>query len=473
MVAPTRIRPSPSGRAIDLITYSSAAGALPTTLWVDQNTLVPLADQNGSVLAPYATLTAAIGHANAGASSAWLINCAFGDYRAEAPLQLAALKRFVFQGPFRSSVVMRLPQVLWVVRGPGTSYLHFRNVEAGLVTVLDGSPISTTTVIVYENSACLGINASTAAAAITVLMAGASLASFETSTNTFVLGVARENAVNLQNGTIFAQNIQFDVTCPLVRAVNVLVDGCSFAQNMQILGTTVELRDSRWVTGSAFTCSFMAGAGQAFLDNHTQHSFDIAAVSLVNGTVISTDQTYDTSSVIPIPEGSTTGQTTFGTLVTFVGASYRIPTYASATNIYIVATAVSDPTTLVLAFYQSLSGQTTPPIPRVGVASLLISAPGTFLVPLTALMRVVPGVLFALVGKLSGGGNITIRTYTTPTQELLNDASVPSSVYPTAFTTTIGVTASPPSTLNPTPAGGLVTPAGASNVTPILRFATP
>jgi hypothetical protein len=104
---------------------------------------------------------------------------------------------------------------------------------------------------------------------------------------------------------------------------------------------------------------------------------------------------------------------------------------------------------------------------------LLISSPGTYLVPLTSIMRLSPGVLFLLVGKVAGGGNITIRTYTTPTQELLNDSSVPASVYPTAFTTSIGVTTSPPATLDPTPAGGVVTPAGASNVTPIIRLATP
>lgn len=467
-----RVRPSPSGRPIDLVTYAATASSLVSTLYVDKATQIALEDQNGSAIAPFSTLTAAVEKANSSAGSAWYFVIAFGDYRSEDPLELSANRRYIFEGIFRSSVVMRLPTIVWTVAGPDTSYLHFRNVEAGLVTVLDGSPVSAVTVIVYENSACQGINAAVALAAITVLMSGTSLASFETSSSTFVLGVVRQAAVNLNNGSIFAQNVQFDATCPLVRANALLVDGCSFSQSVQINGTSCELRESRW-SSSPFLLTFLGSAGVALLDPHTQHSFDLGSVTLVNGSIIATDQTYDSSSVIPLPEGSTTGQSTLGTAVTFAGASYRIINYTSATHLYVVATAVSAPTTLVVAFYQKANGQTLPPIPRIGVATLLLTAPGTFLLPLGATMRLVPGVVFLLVGKVAGGGNITVRTYTTPTQELLNDASVPAAAYPTAFTTTIGVTTDPPATFNPTPAGGLVTPAGASNVTLIARFATP
>ena len=468
-----RVRPSPSGRSIDLLTYSSTALALPTTFYVDLSTEVPLEDQNGSAVAPFASITQAIARAHQTAFIAFHFIIAFGDYRSEPPLELLPNKRYVFDGIFRSSVVMRLPLVVWTVAGPDTSYLHFRNVEAGLVTVLDGSPTSAITVIVYENAACQGINAAVALAAITVLMCGASLASYESSSNTFVLAVARQAAVNLNNGVLFAQNVQFDATCPLVRANQVLADGCSFSQSLQVSGASVEIRESRWTLGGAYSLTFMGAAGTARLDPHTQHSFDIGSVSLVNGSIIATDQTYDDSSVIPLPEGSTTGQATFGTTVTFAGASYRIPGYSSATHLYVVATAVSAPTTFVFAVYQSPNGQTKPPLARVASGSLVISAPGTFLVPLSSTMRLVPGVAFILHGKVSGGGNVTIRSYTTPTQELLNDASVPASSYPTAFTTSIGVTTTPPATFNPTPAGGLVTPGGASNLTAITRFATP
>lgn len=467
-----RVRPSPSGRAIDLLTYTSTASALPTTLYVDIATLVDESDQNGSAVAPYRTLTQAIAHANASSGIAWYFIIAFGDYRSEPPLELLPNRRYVFEGIFRSSVIMRMPTMLWTVAGPDTSFLLFRNVEAGLITVVDGSPTSTVAVIVYENSACQGINAATSLATLTVLMSGTSLASFETSSNTFVLAVARLNAINLNNGTLFANNVQFDATCPLVRARSVLAAGCSFSQNMQIEALTCELRDSLWTTTGPYTLTFMGATGTLFLDGASQHHFDVGEVSLVNGLFRATDQHYDTSSVIPLPEGSTTGQATLGTATTFSGASYRLINFASANRLYIVATAVSAPTTLVIAVYQSPSGQTTPPIPLVGTATLLLTAPGTFLVPLTATMRLVPGVAFILIGKVAAGGNITVRTYTTPTQELLNDASVPAAAYPTAFTTTIGVTTSPPSTFNPTPAGGLVTPAGASNVTPIIRLAT-
>lgn len=470
----TRIRPSPSGRTIDLLSYALTALALPTTYYVDQSTLVATSDQNGSAVAPYKTLTQAVARANASTNSTLAAHfiISFGDYRSEPPLSLIANRRYVFDGIFRSSAVMRMPEVVWTVAGPGTNYLQFRNVEAGLVTVLDGTPTATITVIVYENSACQGINAAVALADITVLMSGTSLASFQTSSNTFVLGVVRLAAVNLNNGSIFAQNMQFDASCPLVRADTVLADGCSFAQDMQINGATVEIRESRWLANN-YDLTFLGAAGVASLDPHTQHSFDIGAVTLVNGSIIATDQTYDESSVIPVPEGSTTGQSTLGTQVTFTGASYRVINYTSATHLYVVATAVSAPTTLVIACYQSPNGQTLPPLQRVGSGSLLLTAPGTFLVPLTAIMRLVPGVVFILAGKVAAAGNITIRTYTTPTQELLNDASVPATAYPTAFTTTVGVTTTPPATFNPTPAGGLVTPAGASNVTALVRFATP
>lgn len=468
-----RVRPSPSGRAIDLLTYNLTALALPTTLYVDAATLTPLSDQYGTAVAPYSTLTAAVARANASSDIAFYFVISFGNYQSEAPLMLLSSRRYIFEGVFRSSVIMRLPTVVWTVASPGTSFLLFRNVEAGLVTVLDGSPVSTTAVIVYENSACQGINAATSLATLTVLMSGTSLASYQTSTNTFVLAVARLAAINLNNGTLFAQNVQFDSTCPLVRALSVLAAGCAFSQSMQIEAETVEIRESLWtVAGGPFSLTFMGAAGLAFLDSSTQHHFDTGEVTLVNGSFIATDQHYDTSSVIPLPEGSTTGQATLGTAVTFAGASYRLVNFASANRLYIVATAVSAPTTLVIAVYQSPSGQTTPPLPLVGVATLLLTAPGTFLVPLAATLRLVPGVAFFLVGKVAGGGNITVRTYTTPTQELLNDASVPSAAYPTAFTTTIGVTTTPPATFNPTPAGGLVTPAGASNVTLIVRLAT-
>lgn len=468
-----RVRPSPSGKSLDLLTYSSAALALRTTLYVDMHTLVDSVDQNGSAIAPYRTLTQAVARANASTDPTLATHfvVAFGDYRDEPPLQLIDNRRYVFDGVFRSSTVMRLPDVVWTVAGPGTNYLNFRNVEAGLITVLDGSPTATIAVIVYENSACQGINAAVALAAMTILMSGASLASFQTSSNTFVLGVVRAAAVNINNGSIFAQNMQFDATCPLVRATNVLADGCSFDQDMQVNGTSVELRESRWRDDSHLL-TFLDAAGIANLDPHTQHSFDTGAVTLVNGTILATDQTYDESSVIPLPEGSTTGQSTFGTQVTFAGASYRLINYTSATHIYVVATAVSAPTTLVIACYQSPNGQTLPPLALVARGSLLLTAPGTFLVPLTDVMRAVPGVLFILAGKVAGAGNITIRSYTTPTQELLNDASVPATVYPTSFTTTIGATTTPPTSFNPTPGGGLVTPAGASNLTPLVRFAT-
>lgn len=465
------LRPSPSGRALDYFTYPLAALALTTTLYVDQHTLVELADQNGSTIAPFATLRAALEYANAQSGVSWHLVMAFGDYSGEGTLSLLPGRRYVFDGVFRSSQVMRLPPMLWTVAGPATNYIQFRNVEAGLVTVLDGSPTSTTTVIVYENAACQGINAASSLATFTIIMSGGSLASFQTSSSTFVLGVVRANAVNINVGEIFAQNIQFDATCPLVRATNVLCDGCSFAQDMQVSGPSVELRESRW-TGTR-TLTFTGSAGTAFLDPHTQHSFDVGAVTLVNGSIIATDQTYDTSYAIPTPEGSTTGQSTFATTVTFAGSSYRLANYTSATHMYVQLTAVSAPTTLVMAIYQGPSGQTDSPLELKGVASLLVAAPGTFLVPFPSTIRLVPGVLFILYGKQNGGGNITMRTYTTPNQDLLNDpATVPSLAYPTAFTTSLGVSTSPPSTFNSTPSGGLVTAAGTSNLTAITRFAT-
>ena len=44
-----RIRPSPSGAPIDLFERADAAEGLRTTLYVDQQTLVPLASQDGSI----------------------------------------------------------------------------------------------------------------------------------------------------------------------------------------------------------------------------------------------------------------------------------------------------------------------------------------------------------------------------------------------------------------------------------------
>lgn len=41
-----RIRPSPSGRALDYFTYALAALSQPSTLWVDQSTRVAAEDRN-------------------------------------------------------------------------------------------------------------------------------------------------------------------------------------------------------------------------------------------------------------------------------------------------------------------------------------------------------------------------------------------------------------------------------------------
>lgn len=468
-----RLRFAPSGPPRDYLTLAQTADSEPTTIYIDQSTRVAAADRNGSVLAPFATITEAIAFINEQPGVAWHLECAFGDYSAEPTIELLPNRRYVFDGVFRSSVLMRLPTFLWTVAGPDTSYVQFRNVEAGLVTIVDGSPISTVTVIVYENAACRGINAATSLATISMIISGISLASYQTSESTFAFAVARSAPILLNNGIIYAQNCQFDSTCTLIRAVSILANGCSFGQDIQITGTEVEIRDSRWThLGHPFT--FTGAAGTAFLDPTTQHSFDIGSAVLVNGTIVATDQTYDTSFVIPIPEGSTTGQTTFGSLVTFVGASYRIPNYVSATHLFVQATAVSAPTTIVVGIYQAPTGQTTGTIPRVAFGSLLVAAPGTFLIPLASLVRLVPGALFILYGKVAAGGNVTFRTYTTPTQDLLNDpTTVPAAAYPTGFTTTLGVTTTPPSSLNPTPSGGVVTAAGASNVTAIVRLATP
>lgn len=466
-----RVRPSPSGKNLDLLTFAATAAALPTTLYVDTATLVETQDQYGSAVAPYKTLTQAIAHANASATAAWQFVIAFGNYSAEAALECLPNKRYIFKGVLRIPGIMRLPPILWTVTGNRTSQIVFQAVTVGLITVLDGIVPAINAICIFEGCECNGIDAAAALSDITLAILGTSLASFQTTTTPIVQMVARTNPILLRSGSIFAQNCQFESTCTKIEASQLLTDGCSFAQDIEISGVSSELRASKWPVGP-FDFEFSGSPGTLSVDTDTRHYFDIQNVTLINATILATDQTYDTSSVIPIPEGSTTGQTTLATAVTFTGASYRIIGFASANHLYIVATAVSAPTTLVIAVYQSPSGQTTPPLPLVGTASLLITAPGTFLVPLSATMRLNPGVAFFLIGKVAAGGNITIRSYTTPTQELLNDTSVPAAVYPTAFTTTIGVTTSPPATLNPTPAGGLVTPAGASNVTAILRLAT-
>lgn len=155
---PARIRFGPSGPAETAYSIFDSALAQPTNLWVDASTLVSDAEQIGSMLAPFRTVRQALAYIATQAGTAWSIRLGFGDYSGEGTLSLLPNKRYVFDGIFRSSVLMRLPPMLWTVSGAGTNYVQFRNVEAGLVTLVDGSPAAVTTVLVYENAACQGVN---------------------------------------------------------------------------------------------------------------------------------------------------------------------------------------------------------------------------------------------------------------------------------------------------------------------------
>jgi hypothetical protein len=451
---------------------SDAAAGFRGMIFVDQNTLVETSAQNGSILAPYRTVTQAVAAINAGASTKTEVFIALGDYSAEPPLSLLPGRLYVFTGSVRGQPFAALPPILWTVAGDLSSILAFRRCTVSLLTILDDAIPAIEAVLSYEDCECRGINGATTLSPVTILMAG-TIGAFDAEINHITVTAAvRVAAINVQFGLFYCNNVAFQDSCPLVVVHDMLASNCSFEQNVQIRGTGLEMRSCIW-RSPANLLTFTGLFSNAFLDLRTQNAFNTGQVSLVNGQYIATDQVYDPSSTIPIPEGSTTGQTTFSTQTTLSGASYRVPTFELASQVNIVATLVSAPTTFVVALYQGRGGQTTSPVTLVGQGTLLLTAPGSFSVPLTALTRIVPGVLFILFGKLPAGGNITVRTYTTPTQDLMNDVvSTPANAHPTAFTTVLPC-AAPPASFDPRVSGGVVTPAGASNLTLQTRLGAP
>lgn len=466
-----RIRLSSSGPPIQVLELADAALGLRGAIFVDLNTLVETVQQNGSILAPFATVTQAIAALNEGETNREIF-IALGDYSSEPPLTLLPNRVYILTGSIRGITFASLPPLHWTVGGDLTSLLVLRRCTVGLLNIFDDSVPATEAVLSYEDCECRGINGATTVSPVTILMAG-TIGAFDAEINHItVTATVRLAAINVQFGLFYANNVAFQDTCPSVQVAAFLASNCSFEQNVFIT-TDVEMRGCIWRDpGNLLT--FTGSPGIAYLDLRTQNNFNVGQVTLVNGEYVATDQVYDPSSTIPIPEGATTGQTTFATQTTLVGASYRIPTFEIATHINIVASTVSAPTTFVVALYQGRGGQTTTPVRRVGQGSLLIPAtPAAYSIPLDVPCRLVPGVVFILYGRIAGGGNLSVRSYTTPTVDLLNDlTTTPQNAHPTAFTTTLP-SAAPPITFDPRIVGGIVTPAGASNLTLLTRMSVP
>lgn len=466
-----RLRLSSSGPPLEVLELADAALGLRGAIFVDTSTLVETSQQNGSVLAPFATITQAVALLHESDASREVF-IALGDYSSEPPLTLRPDRVYIFTGSIRGAPFANLPTIHWTVGGNLTSILALRRCTVGLLTIFDDAIPAVEAVLSYEDCECRGINGATTVSPITILMAG-TIGAFDAEINHItVTATARLAAINIQFGLFYANNVAFQVTCPSVQVHDLLASNCSFQQDIVITGSGLEMRSCIW-RNSGRLVTFAGAVGDAFFDLRTQNNFNVGLVTLVNGQYIATDQVYDPSSTIPIPEGSTTGQTTFATQTTLSGASYRVPSFELASQVNIIATSVSAPTTFVVALYQGRGGQTTSPVTLVGQGTLALTFPGSFSIPLVAETRIVPGVLFILFGKLPGGGNITVRTYTTPTQDLMNDVvSTPLAAHPTAFTTVMPA-AAPPASFDPRVSGGIVTPAGASNLTLQTRLGAP
>lgn len=80
-MATPKVRLSPSGRDLDLSELDPGLSAL---RWVDPGTAVPAAERNGSVLAPFATIQAAVDSLEAEGAAQSVVICCPGDYASAA-----------------------------------------------------------------------------------------------------------------------------------------------------------------------------------------------------------------------------------------------------------------------------------------------------------------------------------------------------------------------------------------------------
>jgi hypothetical protein len=172
-----------------------------------------------------------------------------------------------------------------------------------------------------------------------------------------------------------------------------------------------------------------------------------------------------------MPEAVVVNASTRTQPITFEGGSLIVRRRVIFNRIEIRVTAVSAPGVEQFLLYQTANGGS-------GVQSLKATcsvtpgAPGTFvLTPSEGTVTLAEGLCSVLCGRSSAGGNVSLRTHTIISLDLIT-TNVSLDVHPLSFTTTISATTTP-ATFDPrTSPTGAAVPAGSLDVIPVVRVKT-
>ncbi len=271
----------------------TSAYGLSRMLWVDLNTTVDPAIQDGSIKRPFDDIQAAIDKAvTVAATGNWQIRIQSGDYSAQT-LAIPENIDFLIEGPIRRGEgVCTIGPINWTVTGSSTSRLGLRNLGVkGAITVIDGTATATNAILTVEGcqiGASAGGNAitQTGTSVVTATLAGSSLASFE-GVSTPIVNTVLAGDVDIDasaSSILLLHNVQFRTLANFVRAGSILASGCGILDAVAFTcsGTACQFLNSRFVGASSIT--FSGAAGIATLDGISNFSFYEEGGTIVNGT---------------------------------------------------------------------------------------------------------------------------------------------------------------------------------------------
>lgn len=279
-----RMRGSPSGPPLTV--ENSLAGVY----FVDANTRTPRFQQNGSVSAPFSTLTAAVEAANARSQQAITFNIESSfAYAAEAPLQIPGGRIYIFQSSLRSCA---FPGVVWTPTGSFTvdpltaSVLFLRNLQVtGPIDILTGAVPATDARAGAENCGFSGPITQSGSSFVTWNFSGISNAELIATTSTSVSSIVSA-PVDLRNADVFVSDTQFAAGCTSIRAGRLFAKSSTFEQDIFAHNAVIEAQGCLWkAIGRSVT--FVGAAGVMTVDALTYSSFLLDDTTLVNGNFFS------------------------------------------------------------------------------------------------------------------------------------------------------------------------------------------
>lgn len=263
--------------------YESSFQPLTRRLWVDANTTLVTADQNGAINKPFKTVQQAIDVVNAAASgSIYHISVGFGNYGAET-LTFQPNRRLLIEGPIQGATI--LGSVTYNCTGASTTTLAFRNVHTNITTVVDSGTPATAANLIFENCRTNGVVTS-GTSVITLNISGTTLASFDFPTLVVASTVGGSLSVV---GPVFINNTLFLPACTTISGSVFFCAGSSFeGTDFNVSSTVSSFRDTLFKVSSTFT--FTGSYGDLTFDTVSIATFIDSGSLSVNGTSIISTQ---------------------------------------------------------------------------------------------------------------------------------------------------------------------------------------